>query len=72
MPTESAPPIGIDIERFDVYSWCPDKVFTKATQVHLHLKAGDGIIVVRFKGPGTLDQLIAALADHRQDVFGAE
>lgn len=60
---------------FDIYSWCPTPEPTvPPTQVHLHLTLGDELprLVIRFKGPGTLDKLIAALQDHRDDVFGAK
>lgn len=73
--TESKPPlVAFEDVAFDVYSWCPEKDPTtaKATQVHLHVKVGAGVFVIRFKGPQSLDALIAALADHRQHVFGAE
>lgn len=58
-------------EGFDVYSWCPTPEPTvPPTQVHLHVRVGGGRIVVRFKGPDSLDRLIAALQEHRKDVFG--
>lgn len=59
----------------DVYSWSPSPPGTpnaKCTQVHLVFGgAGNAVrMVVRFKGPETLDQLIDALSAHRLDVFG--
>lgn len=59
-------------EGFGVYSWCPAPTPTiPSTQVHLHMPiAGLGTVVARFKGTGTLDQLIAALIKHRVDVWG--
>lgn len=59
---------------FDVYSWSPAPASDpsgKLTQVHLHAHIGDlGRVVVRFKGPNTLDRLIAALLEHRANVWG--
>ncbi len=59
------------IESIEVFSWCPTPEPTvPATQVHLHFPIANAKVVFRFKGPGTLDRLIAALEDHRRDVFG--
>lgn len=61
-------------EKIEVFSWSPAPPSTpnaKSTQVHLHFGAQPGpVFVVRFKGPGTLDRLIAALEEHRADVWG--
>lgn len=58
-------------EGFHVYSWCPTPEPTvPPTQVHLHVLVGNATIVVRFKGADTLDRLIAALEEHRREVFG--
>lgn len=58
-------------EGFEVYSWCPTPEPTvPPTQVHLIIPIGGGKLVFRFKGPDTLDRLIAALQFHRKDVFG--
>jgi hypothetical protein len=60
-------------EGFDIYSWCPAPTPTvPATQVHMHVPTSLGTMLVRFKGPGTLDRLIAALIKHRVDVWGAD
>jgi hypothetical protein len=59
---------------FDVYSWSPEPPGTKdapVTQVHLHGLCQFGRVVWRFKSPRTLDLLIAALQEHRKDVWGA-
>jgi hypothetical protein len=61
------------VSGFDVYSWSPDPpgtVNAKATQVHLHGILSIGRMLYRFKGPETLDRLIDALIDHREDVWG--
>lgn len=56
---------------FSIYSWCPKADGSgPVTQVHLHLNASFGKVMVRFKGPDTLDGVIAALIKHRQDVWG--
>ncbi|MDP2270903.1 MAG: hypothetical protein Q8K32_09245 [Archangium sp.] len=59
-------------EGFHVGSWCPTPTPTvPPTQVHLTMPiTGLGTVVARFKGTGTLDQLIAALIKHRVDVWG--
>jgi hypothetical protein len=63
-------------EGMDVFSWSPSPEGAKEpqppTQVHLHMPIGGARIVVRFKGPGSLDLLIAALQEHRRDVWGAK
>jgi hypothetical protein len=65
---------------FDIYSWSPTAATevargfpqAKSTQVHMHIPMANKAmrIMVRFKGIGTLDRLIAALIKHRQDVWG--
>lgn len=58
-------------EGLSVYSWCPTPTPTvPPTQVHLNIPIAGGEMVLRFKGPGTLDSLIDALISHREDVFG--
>ena len=45
------------------------------SEVHVHLNIlglADIPLVMRFKGPGTLDKLIAALTVHRQGVWPPE
>ena len=60
------------VDGFEVFSWCPTPQPTvPPTQVHLHIPLAGGKIVFRFKGPDTLDRLIAALQDHRKDVSEA-
>ena len=67
-----------DPEGFDVFSWSPTpqeevnagKPQAPSTQVHLFIHTMIGKVVVRFKGPNTLDALIGALIKHRVDVFG--
>lgn len=56
-------------EGFDTYSWSPTPE-AKVTQVHLHVVLNAFRIVTRFKGPGTLDRLINALIEHREEVWG--
>lgn len=65
-------------EGFDVYSWSPTpaadvaagKPQAPSTQVHLYASTPLQRMMWRFKGPGTLDRLIAALIHHRVHVFG--
>lgn len=67
-----------DPEGFDIYSWSPTpqvdveagKPQAPSTQVHLFIHTMIGKVLVRFKGPNTLDSLIGALIKHRVDVFG--
>jgi len=71
------------IEALHVLSWCPTPLPTvPPTQVHLVIEiepaagvprlstSAAPIVVLRFKGPGTLDRLIAILQEHRSDVWG--
>lgn len=54
-----------------IFSWCPTpKPTVPPTQVHVHFPIGNARVVFRFKGPGTLGRLIAALQDHYEDVWG--
>ena len=62
-----------------VSSWSPTpqadvdagKPQAPSTQVHLSFTLGGlGKMYFRFKKPGSLDRLIAALIKHRLDVFG--
>jgi len=65
---------------FDIYSWSPTpqadvaagKPQAPSTQVHLYISLPPpfGRAMFRFKGPGTLDRLIAGLIKHRCDVWG--
>lgn len=59
---------------FSVWSWSPAPAGTKnarSTQVHLHFGTPPGVVmVVRFKGPDSLDALVDALVKHRTDVWG--
>lgn len=61
-------------EECGVFSWSPQPPGSpdpKVTQVHLQFgKPPGNVVVVRFKSPRTLDKLIAALQDHRRDVWG--
>lgn len=60
-------------EGVDVFSWSPappGTVNAKSTQVHLMAALAFGKLLVRFKGPGTLDAVIDALIEHRTFVFG--
>lgn len=59
-------------EGFDIYSWSPEPPGSTgpATQVHMHIPMTFGRIYTRFKGPGTLDRLIDALIEHREQVWG--
>jgi hypothetical protein len=72
------------IEGLHVLSWCPTPEPTvPPTQVHLviPIEPAAGVrrlpsspaplVVLRFKGTDGLDRLIAALTEHRADVWGA-
>jgi hypothetical protein len=67
-----APAQGIDVEEVEVIEWCPNLEAKDPTQVWmiLRLKGGMPAIIMRFKGPDTLDALIASLTTHRIGVFG--
>lgn len=57
---------------FNVGSWCPTPDGSgPPQQVHLRFGTPPGnCMLVRFKGPDSLDALIDALLEHRQHVFG--
>jgi hypothetical protein len=58
-------------EGLHVGSWCPTPQPTvPPTQVHLTIPSSLGKVLLRFKSPWSLDQLIAALIKHRVDVWG--
>lgn len=58
-------------EGFHIYSWCPTPEPTvPPEQVHMHIPIGGSRIVIRFKSTHTIDALIAALEEHRRDVWG--
>lgn len=60
----------------DLFSWSEspegDPNPKPPSQVHMHIPLGGGKarLMMRFKGPGTLDKLIDALIAHRKDVWG--
>lgn len=55
-----------------LFSWCPTPDGTgPATQVHMHVGSPPGnVAYIRFKSPRTLDAVIDALIEHREDVWG--
>jgi len=67
-----------DPEGFHIGSWSPTPQAqidmgakqAPSTQVHMSVTVGPVKAIWRFKGPGTLDRLIAALMKHRVDVWG--
>lgn len=63
-----------DVTGMEVASWSPGAAGEDVppTQVHLLIPVGDtGVtLVVRLKSRAACDSLIAALIDHRDDVFG--
>ena len=64
--------LEIRLDSIDVAEWHPlANGQGKPTQVHVSMVI-DGVdvpLVMRFKGPGTLDALISALAAHRFHVW---
>jgi hypothetical protein len=65
----------IESEEFHVASWSPgeDGEGVPPTQVHMvfHVKGANAIFVLRLKSRVVTDAIIAALADHRDDVWPA-
>ena len=62
-----------DVEEIDVAEWHPlPNGEGQPTQVHvyLRLKGLPHQLVMRFKGPKSLDNFIVALITHRRGVFG--
>jgi hypothetical protein len=68
-PTEG---IDISVEELQVIEWCPNLEGKDPTQVWmiLRVKEDPTPIILRFKGPDTLDVIIQALTQHRINVFG--
>lgn len=62
---EAGPEVG-------VFEWSPDpNPGGPVTQVHMLVGTPPGnVVVVRFKGPRTLDAVIDALLEHREGVWG--
>lgn len=76
-PATKNPPMpkhGMEIERYDVASWCPTPDGSgKAEQVHLGIVIKgleDITMVLRFKSSDALDQFMDVLKRHREDVWG--
>ncbi len=64
-----------EIEEIHIGSWCPlPDGRGPATQVHMtiRIRGLDIPLVLRFKGPVTLDRLIDSLERHRYDVWPGE
>lgn len=66
-----------DFESVNILSFCPDSndASTPATQVHQIIQMKGPLapkhpLVMRFRGPKTLDAMIEALIEHRTYVFG--
>jgi hypothetical protein len=75
LPTNLAGMAFLEIEELRVGSWCPlPDGKGPATQVHMVIgvRGLDEPLIIRFKGPGTLDQLIESLQRHRADVWPYE
>lgn len=56
----------------NVYSWCPTPDGSgPPTQVHLHIGNPPGpVMVIRLKSARVTDEIIAALQEHRECVWG--
>ena len=55
-----------------VASWAPSKEGAKLSQVHVVVRADKYSFVVRLKSRAVCDEMIRALVNHRDDVWGAE
>ena len=68
--------LEVRLDSIGVFEWHPlPEGRGKPTQVHMvmNLEGTDDIsLIIRFKGPGTLDAVIAALATHRFNVWPNE
>jgi hypothetical protein len=62
----------VDSPSYEVCSWRdgPAHSTIPCTQVHLVLNVGPVSVVVRLKSKRALDELVGALLQHRQDVWG--
>jgi hypothetical protein len=62
------------VDGYDVFSWSPAPPGTKSakpTQVHIMLPIGETVrVVMRLKSKRAVDELIAVLQEHRNDVWG--
>ena len=70
--TEGMTWLDVKLDSIDVVEWHPlPDGKGKPTEVHVSimLEGLDTPIIMRFKGPGTLDGLISALAVHRFNVW---
>jgi hypothetical protein len=68
-----APSRAVDVKEIEVIEWIPNAEGKgDPTEVWLiqRIEGRDEPIVLRFKGPDTLDAIIAALTKHRIGVFG--
>jgi hypothetical protein len=56
---------------YNVYSWSPGKAGegVPSTQVHLVLPIPDGSVTMRLKSARAVDEMIAVLLQHRNDVW---
>ena len=65
--------LAIKLDAIRVAEWHPlPDGLGDPTEVHVHLEIEhlpEMPMVMRFKGPGTLDQFILALAEHRRNVW---
>ncbi len=61
-------------EEIHVFSWSaepPGTANAKCTQVHIHLGKPPGpVLLIRLKGPDTLDALVDSLTEHRENIWG--
>lgn len=75
-PSKAPPPFVLELEDMEVASWSPGEPgeHKPCTQVHVLLKlAGiDEVLVMRYKSKAAVDQLIAALIEHRDFVWPEE
>jgi hypothetical protein len=67
---ESRPLVGPKVTSFTVGSWCPTLDGTgPATAVAISIETSLGDLVLRFKSPAMVDDLIQSLLRHKRDVW---
>ncbi len=65
--------VPINLDAIEFWQWSAEGE-EKPSQLHVLLSAPDADVtfVLRFKGPGTLDEIIGQLKQHRREIWGKE
>ncbi len=65
--------VPINLDAIEFWQWTAEDE-EKPSQLHVMLSASPAHVtfVLRFKGPGTLDEIIWQLQQHRREIWGKE